>query len=325
MTRSKSRASKSRVSLRIHRFLKRRTERSEYLEWFRRGGPSATDTCHGARHATVSAGSTLRRSHVPFSTHLVTPDVRYGLDVKTYPAETVHSRHHDQNSAIGASERPPGAVDVAQTSSFASIRQQTGVALSSVYRMFHGMDGDCTQPQATLVFGENGLCRWVSNELAFATFFPGAIYTMTINDIAHGMNSRKFLPVPADDPEYLDALETANDSAYVWEASVRATEAAADFLRAVWELRRYMSGGPPRMLATHLQRNPTELQGDDDLPDHIEAAADMLSALPRAVIDWGASEHYDGKAQDFLLDAERIFKNVSARLRRLSQERDGPA
>ena len=172
---------------------------------------------------------------------------------------------------------------------------------TGVYQMFHGMSmgmgSDQQEPQATLVFGDNGICQWVSHEDAFATFVPvHLIYALTLDQIAGVMNSRVFVPIPEDDPEYVDAMEAAHAYVPVWEAGALATAAAADFLRAVWESRKGMTVVPPRTLANYLQRNPHELQGDDDLPEHIQSAADALEGLPRAVLDWEPPEYYDARS-----------------------------
>lgn len=183
--------------------------------------------------------------------------------------------------------------------------------------MFHGMDSDRSEPLATLVFGDTGICRWVSDNDAFATFYPGHIYRLTLDQIAGSMTSRVFVPVDEDDPDYLDTQQSAPEHIPFWEAAGRATGAGADFLRAVWRLRENLTFLPPRQLADYLRRNPDELRGDDELPEHIEAAADAFEALPTVVIGWDQPEHYDGSPEDFLLDAEHVFESVAARLRQL--------
>lgn len=67
--------------------------------------------------------------------------------------------------------------------------------MTRAYNMFHGMDTDRTEPQATLMFGANGRCEWVSDERAFFTFHPGHLFTLTLEEIARSMNSRVFVPL----------------------------------------------------------------------------------------------------------------------------------
>lgn len=87
--------------------------------------------------------------------------------------------------------------------------QQKGDFVPQVYKMFaYGMRHE-REPQATLLFADDGICQWVSDERPFATFFPGHIYTLTLDDISEVLSTREFVPVAEDDPEYLDARRAA--------------------------------------------------------------------------------------------------------------------
>jgi hypothetical protein len=89
---------------------------------------------------------------------------------------------------------------------------QIGATVSRVYQMFHGMDSDRAEPQATLVFAEGGLCSWVSNQDAFATLAPGHIFTLRLDEIAGVMKSQAFVPVSEQEPEHFDAIVAASEA-----------------------------------------------------------------------------------------------------------------
>ncbi len=155
---------------------------------------------------------------------------------------------------------------------------------------------------------------------------PHASDSMTVGKIAvswGGITYADGSPVETAQAD-VPSME-AERGVYLWEATTLATEAGAAFLRAVWELRKDITVIPPRMLADYLRRNPEELRGDGELPDHIEAAADAFEGLPRAAIDWETPDDYDGSLETFLSDAERVFKSVATRLLRLAHEGDSPA
>lgn len=195
--------------------------------------------------------------------------------------------------------------------------------MTRVYRMFHGMDSERTNLAATLVFGDDGLCQWVSHEDAFATFFPGQIYILTLDAIARTLNSYAFVPVDEDDPEYVAALDAARAFVPEGEIGIHAMAAAADFVKAVWEVRKDVTIVPAGMLADWLRRTPDQLRGDKELPEHIEAAADALEGLPSAVLYNAVPDHYDGSSAAFLQDAEHVLRSATRRLQRLSRGTSG--
>ncbi|GGD24437.1 endonuclease NucS domain-containing protein [Nocardioides daphniae] len=96
--------------------------------------------------------------------------------------------------------------------------------------------------------------------------------------------------------------------------NVQTMEAATAFMRAAGMLRKHLTYLPPRELANWLRRTPEELQGDDELPDHIHAAADALEGLSTVLVGVDVPSNYDGHAREFLQDAARIFTSVARRL-----------
>lgn len=155
------------------------------------------------------------------------------------------------------------------------------------------------------------------DEEPFQTFVPGHIYMLTVEQIAR-VAKHVFLLVEPDDPEYAAALD-AERMKPDWEIGVHAMVAATDFVRAVWAMRKNVTIVPARILADWLHRNPDVRRGDDDLPQHINVAADALEGLPRAILYREVPDRYEGTSEDFLRDAERVLRSVTRRLQRLTQ------
>lgn len=78
-----------------------------------------------------------------------------------------------------------------------------------VYQMYPNARSEGEEPRATLIFGDDGICLWASDETPFATFFPGQIYTLPLDDISGVLPRWEFVPVPEDDPAYADAQHDA--------------------------------------------------------------------------------------------------------------------
>lgn len=96
--------------------------------------------------------------------------------------------------------------------------------------------------------------------------------------------------------------------------NVQAMEAATAFMRAAGRVREHLTYLPPRELANWLRRTPEELQGDDELPDYIDAAADALEGLSAVLLGGDVPSNYNGHAGEFVEDAARIFTSVARRL-----------
>lgn len=105
-----------------------------------------------------------------------------------------------------------------------------------------------------------------------------------------------------------------------YDVEARATQAAADFVRAVYEIRKNITLVPARHLARWLRRDFHELDGDTELPDDVEAAADALEALASAVLNGVTPDDYDGSNVDYLEEVTRLFSDVAGRLQRITPE-----
>lgn len=99
-----------------------------------------------------------------------------------------------------------------------------------------------------------------------------------------------------------------------YERDAAALQAASQFVRAVGDVRRNITIVHARDLARWLADSPEVLDGDDELPGHILAAADALEDLPRAVLSYEFPVDYEGGTAQFIADADRLFRSVTRRL-----------
>lgn len=102
-------------------------------------------------------------------------------------------------------------------------------------------------------------------------------------------------------------------------AAVQANGAAAGLVEAMWDLTLQIADLPPRLIVSQMRDGVIDLHGDTDLPDHLRAAFDALEVLPEVILAWRAPHYYEGRAPEFLADAERVFINLTGRLNRLRE------